>query len=94
MQVSGGGLAVDAPSSGAPTSDAGSSTGERPISGLRGYSPGLDGLRAVGMAFMLGFHAEMPWSKGAFLALSLPRCARSLMLRKQTAGRSLIGSRG
>jgi len=70
MQVSGGGLAVDAPSSGAPTSDAGSSTGERPISGLRGYSPGLDGLRAVGMAFMLGFHAEMPWSKGAFLALS------------------------
>jgi peptidoglycan/LPS O-acetylase OafA/YrhL/lysophospholipase L1-like esterase len=37
---------------------------------LRSYEPGLDGLRAVGMCFMLAYHAEFSWAKGAFFALS------------------------
>lgn len=42
----------------------------RPSSALSTYHPALDGLRAVAMAFMLAYHGELEWAKGAFLSLS------------------------
>ncbi len=42
----------------------------RASSSIGRHSPALDGIRAVGMLFMLGYHGELPWTAGAFLALS------------------------
>ena len=39
-------------------------------SSLGTHQPGLDGMRAFGMFIMLAYHGELPWSQGAFLALS------------------------
>jgi peptidoglycan/LPS O-acetylase OafA/YrhL len=38
---------------------------------LHGYSPGIDGLRAVAVAAVLAYHAELPWAGGGFLGVSL-----------------------
>ncbi len=42
----------------------------RTSSALGAYQPSLDGLRAVAMAVMLSYHAELQWAKGAYLGLS------------------------
>src|SRR4051794_38569102 len=34
------------------------------------YRPGLDGMRGLAMLCMLGYHGELAWCRGAFLALS------------------------
>ena len=34
------------------------------------YRPGLDGMRGLAMLCMLGYHGEIAWCRGAFLALS------------------------
>ena len=34
------------------------------------YRPGLDGMRGLAMLCMLGYHGEVAWCRGAFLALS------------------------
>ena len=46
------------------------SNGAVPSRALGTHNVALDGLRGIGILVMLGFHGEMPWTKGAFLALS------------------------
>ena len=46
------------------------SNGAAPSRALGTHNIALDGLRGIGILFMLGFHGELPWTKGAFLALS------------------------
>ena len=45
-------------------------TGGRTSSSLGKHQSGLDGMRALGMSIMLGYHGQLPWTRGAFLALS------------------------
>src|SRR5690606_16480909 len=53
-----------------PAAEAPSTEQARPARWRLGYSPGLDGLRAVGMTVMLAYHGELAWGRGAYLALS------------------------
>lgn len=36
-----------------------------------GYVPGLDGMRAIGLVFMLAYHAGATWAKGAIFTISM-----------------------
>jgi peptidoglycan/LPS O-acetylase OafA/YrhL len=67
-------MAVTAPRprrvAGPATSATADGTGQAEERWELGYRPGLDGMRGVGMAAMLLYHAEISWSRGAFLALS------------------------
>jgi peptidoglycan/LPS O-acetylase OafA/YrhL len=36
-----------------------------------GYVPGLDGMRAIGLVFMLAYHAGAAWAKGAIFTISM-----------------------
>ncbi len=39
-------------------------------SSLGVHQPGLDGMRAVALLIVLGYHGELPWTQGGFLGVS------------------------
>lgn len=63
----------------------------RAVSGRSTYLPGLDGLRALAVAAVLLYHADVPWARGGFLGVDVFFVISGYLISSQLWARWAIG---